>query len=64
MSFLRNIVVLPSGDDLRINEGIIGMHGKYDDSDDVVDDDVDGYDDVLMMTMMMMMMMMLSLIHI
>ena len=36
MSFLRNIVVLLSGDDLRINVGIIGMHGEYDDSDDEI----------------------------
>ena len=39
MRVRRNIFVLPSGDDLRINE--------YEDRDDVVDDDVDGYDDIV-----------------
>ena len=47
MRFRRNIFVLPSGDDLRIKEGIIGTHDEYDDRDDVVDDDVDGYDDIV-----------------
>ena len=47
MSFLRNIFVLPSGDVSRINEGIIGAHDENDDSDDVGDDDVDGYDDIV-----------------
>ena len=47
MRVRRNIFVLPSGDDLRINEGIIGTHDEYEDRDDVVDDDVDGYDDIV-----------------